>query len=191
MSTPQTSAHRSRSVRKSAAAHRPNRRRAGMKSSRSSASNAIELLKADHKQVKSWFEAFLSARGEGRKRELVQKILLALKVHTQIEAEIFYPAFLEATGEEDIHNEAEVEHEAATKLITEIEGSRPTDDHYHAKVKVLSEMIKHHVNEEEKSGGMFSKARQSKMDLQGLGERLSARKNELMSEAPQQLRPEA
>ena len=191
MSTPQTAAHRARSARKSPASQRAKRRRAGAGSSRSAAPNAIELLKADHSQVKSWFEAFLSARAEGRKRELARNILLALKIHTQIEAEIFYPAFLQATGEEDIHHEAEVEHEAARKLIAEIEGSTPADDHYHAKVKVLSEMIKHHVNEEEKSGGMFSKARQSKMDLQGLGERLAARKDELMRERPEPLSPEA
>lgn len=187
MSTSQTSAHRPRSVRKSASAQRSSRRRAGTRS-RAAAENAIELLKADHSQVKSWFEAFLSTRSENRKKELVQKILLALKVHTQIEAEIFYPAFLEATGEKDIHHEAEVEHDAAKKLIAEIEASGATDDYYDAKVKVLSEMIKHHVNEEEKRGGMLSRARQSQMDLEGLGERLAARKGELMREGPEPVR---
>jgi hypothetical protein len=104
-------------------------------------------------------------------------------VHTKIEEEIFYPAFLEATQETDIHHEAEVEHSGAKKLIAEIEGSGPDDDYYDAKVKVLSEMIKHHVNEEEKRDGMFAKARRSDMDLKQLGEQLGARKSELMSAA--------
>jgi len=149
---------------------------------RSSASreDAISLLKSDHRQVEQWFSQFESSRSDDRKKTLAGRICQALEVHTQIEAEIFYPAFLEATEAQDIHHEAEVEHEAAKKLIAEIEGSGPDDEYYDAKVKVLSEMIKHHVNEEEKRGGMFAKARESDMDLKVLGEQLSARKTELM-----------
>ncbi len=106
-------------------------------------------------------------------------------MHTKIEEEIFYPAFLEATEEEDIHHEAEVEHDGAKNLIAQIEASGPEDDYYDAKVTVLSEMIKHHVKEEEKRDGMFAKARSAGMDLQALGEQLAARKAELMSEGPQ------
>jgi Hemerythrin HHE cation binding domain len=150
--------------------------------------DAIALLKADHRQVEEWFDQFESTRSDDRKKKLAGQICQALEVHTQIEAEIFYPAFLEATEEEDIHHEAEVEHDSAKKLIAEIEGSGPDDEYYDAKVKVLSEMIKHHVNEEEKRGGMFAKARESDMDLKALGEQLAARKKELMGEAspPQQ-----
>jgi hypothetical protein len=143
--------------------------------------DAIALLKADHRQVEEWFEQFEATRSEDRKQTPAANICQALKVHTQIEAEIFYPAFLEATEEEDIHHEAEIEHDGAKKLIAEIEGSGPSDDYYDARVKVLSEMIKHHVNEEEKRDGMFAKARQSDMDLKALGESLAARKAELMS----------
>jgi hypothetical protein len=145
--------------------------------------DAIALLKADHRQVEEWFEQFESTRSDDRKKKLAGQICQALEVHTQIEAEIFYPAFLEATEEEDIHHEAEVEHDSAKKLIAEIEGSGPDDEYYDAKVKVLSEMIKHHVNEEEQRGGMFAKARESDMDLKALGEQLAARKQELMGEA--------
>src|SRR4029079_9228848 len=102
---------------------------------------------------------------------------------TKIEHEIFYPAFLEATGEEDIHHEAEVEHDGAKKLIAEIEASGARDDHFEAKVTVLSEMIKHHVNEEEKRDGMFAKARQSEMDLEAIGQQLAARKAELQGKS--------
>jgi hemerythrin superfamily protein len=144
--------------------------------------DAIALLKADHRQVEEWFEQFESTRSADRKKKLAGQICQALEVHTEIEEEIFYPAFLEATEEEDIHHEAEIEHQSAKKLIAEIEGSGPDDDYYDAKVKVLSEMIKHHVNEEEKRDGMFAKARQSDLDLKELGTQLAARKQELMGE---------
>jgi hypothetical protein len=144
--------------------------------------NAIELLKADHRQVEGWFEEFESSRSDRRKQELAQKICKALTVHAQIEEEIFYPAFLEATGNKDIHHEAEVEHNGAKRLIAEIEAAGPEDDYYEAKVTVLSEMVKHHVKEEEKRGGMFSEAREAGMDLKGLGEQLKARKDELMAQ---------
>jgi hemerythrin superfamily protein len=144
------------------------------------ATDAIALLKADHRQVEGWFSQFEKTRSDERKLELAQNICRALKVHTQIEEEIFYPAFLEATQEEDIHHEAEVEHDGAKKLIEKIEATSPSDDYYDARVTVLSEMIKHHVKEEEQRGGMFAKARESGMDLVELGERLAARKAELM-----------
>jgi Hemerythrin HHE cation binding domain len=146
--------------------------------------DAIALLKADHRQVEEWFEQFESARSDDKKKSLASQICQALKVHTQIEEEIFYPAFLEATEEEDLHHEAEVEHAGAKNLIAQIESSGPEDDYYDAKVTVLSEMIKHHVKEEEQRDGMFAKARQSQMDLKALGTRLQARKSELMGEAP-------
>jgi hypothetical protein len=143
--------------------------------------DAIALLKADHRQVEEWFEAFDATNSSSRKQKLAQSICQALTVHTKIEEELFYPAFLEATEEEDIHHEAEVEHDGAKQLIAQIESSGPDDEYYDAKVTVLSEMIKHHVREEEKRDGMFAKARQSDMDLTGLGEKLAARKAELMN----------
>lgn len=143
--------------------------------------DAIALLKADHRQVEGWFEQFESTRSDERKSKLGEQICQALKVHTEIEAEIFYPAFLAATEDKDMHHEAEVEHDGAKKLIAEIEASGPDDDYYDAKVKVLSEMIKHHVKEEEQRGGMFAEARDSDMDLKALGEQLAARKAELMA----------
>jgi len=173
-----------RSKSKRGSSGRKTARRASARSSRNGANagpDAIELLKADHRQVEEWFEEFESARSDRRKQELAQNICKALTVHAQIEEEIFYPAFLEATGDKDMHHEAEVEHNGAKRLIAEIEASGPEDDYYDAKVSVLSEMIKHHVKEEEQRGGMFSEARQSDMDLKALGEQLKARKDELMS----------
>jgi hemerythrin len=143
--------------------------------------DAIALLMADHRQVEDWFQQFEKARSSDRKRDLARNICDALRVHAQIEEEIFYPAFYEATGEKDLHHEAIVEHDGAKKLIAEIESSGPDEDYYDARVSVLSEMIKHHVNEEEQRNGMFAKAKGSGMDLAALGENLRARKSELES----------
>ena len=155
----------------------------GRASTGGAAPDAIALLKADHREVEGWFEEFEKSRSSRKRLELAQKICTALKVHTTIEEEIFYPAFLEATRDKDMHHEAEVEHDGAKKLIAEIESSGPDDDYYAAKVKVLSEMIKHHVKEEEQRDGMFAEARQSNMDLRALGQQLKARKDQLKGAA--------
>jgi hemerythrin superfamily protein len=143
--------------------------------------DAIGLLKADHRQVEQWFEAFEKTKSTAKKQDLAARICKALTVHTKIEEEIFYPAFLQATEDKDMHHEAEIEHAGAKNLIAQIEASGPDDDYYDSKVKVLSEMIKHHVKEEEQRGGMFAEARQSDMDLVTLGAQLAARKKELMA----------
>jgi hemerythrin superfamily protein len=142
--------------------------------------DAVALLKADHRQVEEWFAEFEKARSANVKRRLAASICQALTVHTEIEEEIFYPAFLQATKDKDMHHEAIVEHDGAKKLIAEIQESDPADDFYDAKVHVLSEMIKHHVKEEEKSDGMFAEAKKSKMDLAALGQQLAERKAQLM-----------
>jgi len=144
--------------------------------------DAIALLKADHRTVEDLFEQFEKASGDGRKQKIAEQICLELTVHATIEEEIFYPAFIEATEDKDLHHEAIVEHDGAKKLIAEIEASGPEDDFYDAKVTVLSEMIKHHVKEEEQPGGMFAEARKSDMDLAALGEQMAARKSELEAE---------
>jgi len=158
------------------------RRAAGIKEPKS----AIVLLKADHREVEAFFKAYKQSESEAEKQTLAKKICDALKVHTRIEEEVFYPAFLKATGEESIHDEALVEHDGAKKLIAEIEKSALGDRMVDARVSVLSEMIKHHVKEEEGFGGMFSKARRAKMDFMALGALLEARKQELTRDAPAQ-----
>jgi hemerythrin superfamily protein len=145
--------------------------------------DAIALLKEDHRQVEGWFSQFKKARTARQKQQLVDDICSALLVHTSIEEEIFYPAFIDATGDKAMHHEAVVEHAGAKKLIAEIQGMSASDDYFDAKVTVLSEMIKHHVKEEEQPGGMFAEARKSDMDLQALGEQLMARKQELQASA--------
>jgi hemerythrin superfamily protein len=145
--------------------------------------DAIALLKADHRQVEQWFAQFEKTSSQAKKQQLANNICDALTVHTTVEEEIFYPAFIEATGDKDTHHEAVVEHAGAKKLIAEIQRMSAGDDYFDAKITVLSEMIKHHVKEEEQPGGMFAEARKSSMDLRVLGERLLARKNALQAHA--------
>jgi hemerythrin superfamily protein len=144
--------------------------------------DAIELLKADHRDVERWFDEFEQASSDAKKSELADRICTALKTHTALEEEIFYPAFLEATKDEETHHKAEVEHEAAKKLIEDLEASGPDDDYFDAKMQVLCEMITHHVEEEEGADGMFSMAEESDMDLEELGAQIAQRKAELMGE---------
>ncbi len=145
--------------------------------------DAVSLLKADHHKVKQWFEQFQNAQSADRKQALVGKICKALKVHTQIEEEIFYPAFRQATGDDDMFHEALIEHQGAKNLIAEIESSDISDEFYCSKVKVLSEMIKHHVREEEKPDGMFAEAKKSDLDLRRIGRLLAERKAQLAGDA--------
>ncbi|HEU5134789.1 MAG TPA: hemerythrin domain-containing protein [Steroidobacteraceae bacterium] len=154
------------------------------KARRSASKDAIALLKADHRQVEAWFKQFEKTRSDQRKLDLATRICNALTVHATVEEEIFYPAFLEATEDKELHHEAEIEHDGAKRLIADIEASGPDDDYYDAKVKVLSEMIKHHVKEEEQPGGMFAEARKSGMDLDALGAEMGERKRELEAQGP-------
>ncbi len=140
---------------------------------------AVKLLKQDHRQVEAWFDEYEQLEADAEKLELFNQIALALKVHTQIEEEIFYP---EERGEveDDMLDEAYVEHDGAKKLIAEIEGMQPSEEYYDAKVKVLGEYIKHHVKEEEQPGGIFAQAKRGEEDLDAMGERIKVRKEELM-----------
>jgi len=139
--------------------------------------DAIALLVGDHRKVAGLFKQFEKARAP-QKGKLAREICLELSVHTMIEETLFYAA-LEGKVEEDTLDEAHVEHDGAKVIIADILASRAGSEFYDAKVKVLSEMIKHHVKEEEQPGGMFAEARKSEMDLLSLGRELMARKEQL------------
>ena len=144
--------------------------------------DAIALLKADHSKVEDLFEKFEAAKSADKKAQLAEQICTELTVHTMIEEEIFYPA-CQGQIEDDTLEEAYVEHDGAKLLIAEIEAGSPNDTYFDAKVKVLSEQIKHHVHEEEmRSEGMFAQARDAGVDMEDLGRRMSARKKELKAE---------
>jgi hemerythrin superfamily protein len=143
--------------------------------------DAIALLKADHREVKSMFQEYEKTEGDQEKQDLAARICAALTVHAQIEEEIFYPAAYDAIEDDDLLDEAEVEHASAKELIAQIQASSPAEPLYDAKVKVLGEYVNHHVEEEEKE--LFPECRDSDMDLKELGEKLKARKEELASQA--------
>lgn len=138
--------------------------------------DAISLLEQDHRAVEALFEQFEETEDTSEQQDIAREICAALKVHTQIEEEIFYPA-ARGEAEDDTLDEAQVEHDGAKKLIAEIEASSPDEPLFKARVKVLSEYVKHHVREEETE--LFTQVEESDLDLDELGARLAARKGEL------------
>jgi hypothetical protein len=144
--------------------------------------DAVALLKADHRKVEDLFAKFEKTKAADKKQRLAQEICTELTVHTLIEEEIFYPACRGEIKDETV-SEAYVEHDGAKMLIAELEAGSPEDDFYDAKMKVLSEEIKHHVKEEEmRSEGMFAQAKAAGLDLEDLGARMAARKKELIGQ---------
>lgn len=141
--------------------------------------DAVAMLRDDHTRVQEMFDRFENMRGGDRKEKLVQQICDELTVHAQIEEEIFYPAVRAEIGDDDLMNEAEVEHQSAKELIAQLRGMSSEDDLHDAKVTVLGEYIKHHVKEEQ--GEMFPQARNSGVDLAELGEQMRTRKEEIQS----------
>ena len=145
--------------------------------------DAIALLKADHRTVEDLFTEFQKASGSERKWKIAQQICNELKIHAQIEEEIFYPAF-EGKMDDDLYHEAYVEHDGAKVLINDIMASRGDDEFFEAKLTVLCEEIAHHVKEEEKPGeGFFAQARATGIDMVEMRDRLMARKEELIEQA--------
>ena len=145
--------------------------------------DAIALLKADHRKVEQLFAAFEEAKGASRKEKLAREICTELKIHTMLEEEIFYPA-LRGKIEDDMLDEAYVEHDGAKVLVNDIEAGGPDEEFYDAKVKVLQEQIEHHVKEEEQPAeGMFAQCRKTDVDLVAMRDQMLARKEELMAQA--------
>jgi hypothetical protein len=141
--------------------------------------DAIALLKEDHRKVEDLFAKFDKARDDERKKALAREICTELTIHAMIEEEIFYPSCQDQIEDEDILDESYVEHDGAKVLISEIM-SNVNARFFEAKVTVLAELIKHHVKEEEKrSEGLFAQARDAGLDVEALGERLRARKEQL------------
>jgi hypothetical protein len=147
--------------------------------------DAITALKNDHRKVEALFQSYQQSSGRTDKQKLARQICQELIVHTKLEEEIFYRACRDKGVEDDMLDEAQVEHDGAKVLINELLTGGPQDEYYDAKVKVLSEEIKHHVNEEEKRDGIFAKAKSSGLDIEALGQKLAARKAELLEEIEQ------
>jgi hypothetical protein len=151
-----------------------------MAKSKAKATGAVEILKEQHDKVKKAFKEFekLDREDTEAQQQLVQTVCEDLKLHTTLEEELFYPAAREAIDDEDIMNEAQVEHETAKMLIEQLENMGPDDPNFHATFTVLGEYVLHHVKEEE--GEMFPAAKKSDLDLEELGARMRSRVEELM-----------
>lgn len=147
------------------------------------AMDAISILTEDHSRVKTMFTDFdkltKSEDKEQEKSALVERICEELTIHARIEEEIFYPAVRAAIDDDDLMDEADVEHAGAKELIAQLEEMEPGDDHYDAKVTVLGENVDHHVKEEQ--GEIFPKARKAELDFVALGAQLLERKKELQA----------
>lgn len=154
-----------------------------MAKTRSKTATAIDLLKEDHDKVRKAFKEFekMDRADSETCRQRVRSVCDDLRVHTTLEEEIFYPAVREAIDDEDLMNEAAVEHETAKTLIEQLENMEPDDPNYFATFTVLGEYVLHHVKEEE--GEMFPQAKKADgLDLEALGEQIRARKEELASQ---------
>ena len=143
--------------------------------------DAIAMLKADHKKVSGLFAEFEKARASTTKKRLVGTICTELSVHAQVEEEVFYPAVKAALKDKEMIPEAVVEQATMKELIGQIQGAEPDGEMYDAKVKVLSEYVKHHVKEEHTE--MFPKAAKTRLDMMALGAEMAARKSELLAAA--------
>ena len=144
--------------------------------------DAIALLRADHKAVDALFAEYDKARATSKKKELVSKICTELSVHAQVEEEIFYPAVKLALNDKELVPEAIVEQATMKELIAQVEGVEPDGEMFDAKIKVLSEYVKHHVKEEHTE--MFPKAKTTKVDMLELGGRMAERKKALLADRP-------
>ena len=141
--------------------------------------DATALLKADHKLVATLFADYETTNSKSKKKQLVAQICKELSIHAQVEEEIFYPAVQKALKDHELVPEATVEHATLKDLIAQIKDVEPDGDMFDAKVKVLSEYVTHHVKEEE--GEMFPEAKNTKLDLVGLGAQMAERKMQLAS----------
>jgi hemerythrin-like domain-containing protein len=145
---------------------------------------ALELLESDHRKVEMLFDQYEDEKegDEDTKRQIAERICAELTAHAQLEEELFYPWCKENLEEDDMEmlEEAYVEHGSAKDLIAQIQGATEIDSAYDAKVKVLSEYIKHHVKEEENE--LFEEVRDQQEELDELGQEMHARKAELMEE---------
>jgi hemerythrin superfamily protein len=154
-------------------------RTATTRTTRAAPKDAIGMLRADHAAVSQLFVDYTKSRSANRKKALVSEICTALSVHAQIEEEVFYPAVKKALKDKLLVPEATIEHASVKDLIDQLEGAEPDGEMYDAKVKVLSEYVKHHVKEEQNE--MFPKAKAAALDMVALGARMAARKDELLA----------
>jgi len=145
--------------------------------------DAIKMLADDHREVEALFEKYENARGPAAQAKIVRQICDELTIHALIEEQVFYPA-VRAVVDDDMMDEAQVEHDSAKGLILSLRDADPGEAYYEAKVSVLKEQVEHHVYEEERQrGSIFAQARKADLDLEALGAEMAALKMQLQAQA--------
>lgn len=145
--------------------------------------DAIKMLADDHREVEALFEKYENARGPAAQAKIVRQICDELTIHALIEEQVFYPA-VRAVVDDDMMDEAQVEHDSAKGLILSLRDADPGEAFYEAKVSVLKEQVEHHVYEEERQrGSIFAQARKADLDLEALGAEMAALKKQLQAQA--------
>lgn len=145
--------------------------------------DALQMLADDHRTVEALFEKCDNARGEAAQQKIVQQICQELTIHAMVEEQVFYPAIREAV-DDDMMDEAQVEHDSAKMLILSLQQGTPSDAYYDAKVSVLKEQVEHHVYEEERQrGSIFAQVRKAEIDLVALGGQMAELKQRLLAQA--------
>jgi hemerythrin-like domain-containing protein len=149
-------------------------------------SGVIEMLKEDHEKVKGLFDKFESVEGQER-ADFAATAIMELKVHADLEEKLIYPAIREQIDEDEMMNEAVEEHHLVHVLIRELKKLKPKDEVFQAKFKVLGELVKHHIEEEE--GEMFPKAQESEIDWEILETAVMKRRNTVVDKLTRHTKP--
>ena len=143
--------------------------------------NAIDLLKADHERVKSILTQLSESteRGIKKRTELLAKLEMEITIHTRLEEEVLYPAYKKAGGKEQeiMYYEAKEEHRTVDSLVLpDLKVTDPSTPEFSGRVKVVKELLEHHIEEEETE--MFPEARKllGKAELEELGAQMEALK---------------
>lgn len=145
--------------------------------------DALQMLADDHRTVEALFEKYDNVRGEAAQKKIVQQICQELTIHAMVEEQVFYPGIREAV-DDDMMDEAQVEHDSAKTLILSLQQGSPSDAYYDAKVSVLKEQVEHHVYEEERQrGSIFAQVRKAEIDLVALGAQMAELKQQLLAQA--------
>ncbi len=145
--------------------------------------NAIDLLKAQHQEVKALFDQIEQTDADDEKQMIFEELADSLTAHTTIEEKLFYPAAY-AKQTKELLQEAVEEHLAIKRVIADLLGMKPDHENFEAKIKVLHEQVEHHVEEEE--GELFEKVREELGDkkLEKLGAQMKALFDEEMDDGP-------
>lgn len=148
---------------------------------------AIDLLKADHREVEALFKQFEETDDEREQVALASAICHALSVHAELEEQIFYPESRRVLSKDDQDqvDEAVVEHASLKQLMADLDGMKADDELFEARVTVLKEYVQHHVKEEENE--YFPKVQRGGLNQKAIAERMQSMKDELIDANPPML----